>query len=72
MIDIEVLPDKLFRAIFKKVSLFKISLIHLHQDNKPLTDKLLVCFRPFISHIFAEEVSHCQQKRPTGAGYCTA
>ena len=53
MIDIEVLPDKLFRAIFKKVSLFKISLIHLHQDNKPLTDKLLVCFPPVISQIFA-------------------
>ena len=55
MIDIESLPDKLFLEIFERIvdSLFKIFLIHLIGDNNSVMDKLLVCFPPVISQIFA-------------------
>ena len=61
MIDIEVLPDKLFLEIFEKVSLFRISIIHLISDKNPVMDKLLVCLPPVIFHIFAGARSDCQQ-----------
>ena len=53
MIDTDILPDKLFLQIFEKVNLFKISISHLLSDNSPAMDKLLVCFRPVLFHIFA-------------------
>ena len=62
MIDIDILPDKLFLEIFEKVNLFKISISHLLSDNSPAMDKLLVCFRPVLFHIFARTASECQQK----------